>query len=289
MRASSVVCFCFQFARLASVKKLTYVGSVLNPATSYIFQASRMTDKDDLLPPSPVEGLVPTMNKTGWMTVALDDYSREFAAFAGEIGQDGEESLDIGCAYGVATLAALAKGARIYACDIEPEHLRILEKRVPTDAAERFRCKPGAMPEVDFEANGFGAILAARVLHFLDGEQIGATLRKMYAWLRPGGRLYVVVDTPYTGPWAIHAEAYEQKKAAGDPWPGFFADYVSLLPDGVDPTGHPEFINPLDPDILERECRQAGFDVIATAFLPTGLKNATGREHAGIVASKPTG
>ena len=59
----------------------------------------------DHLPESPVEGLVPTLNNTGWMTISLDRISRDFAHFAGTID---DEAWDIGCAYGIATLAALA-------------------------------------------------------------------------------------------------------------------------------------------------------------------------------------
>ena len=214
-----------------------------------------MTPTDDLLPESPVEGLIPTLNKTGWMTEALDAYSQDFAEYAGKIGADGSESLDIGCAYGIATLTALSNGGRICACDIEPRHIEILDQRVPADARDRYRSTTGALPDVDFPAGSFGAILASRVLHFLDGPQIETTIAKMHDWLRPGGRLYLVADTPYTGPWYIHADKYEQKKAAGDPWPGFCDDYAGLLPPGTDPEGHPDFINPLDPDILTRVCR----------------------------------
>lgn len=246
-----------------------------------------MTRDEDLLPKSPVEGLIPTLNKTGWMTEALDTYSQDFAEYAGKIGADGSESLDIGCAYGIATLTALDHGARICACDIESRHIEILDQRVPADARDRYRSTTGALPGVDFPAGSFGAILASRVLHFLDGPQMEETVAKMYEWLQPGGRLYIVADTPYTGPWYIHADKYEQKKAAGDPWPGFCDDYAGLLPAGTDPEGHPDFINPLDPDILTRVCSAAGFNVIRSEFLSASTPRAQGNEHAGIVAEKP--
>jgi len=245
------------------------------------------TPKDPLLPDSPVAGLVPTMNKTGWMTESLDSYSEQFAAYAGEIGAQDIESLDIGCAYGVATLAALDAGAKVFACDIEPKHLEILEQRVPGHQKARFRSATGILPEVDFPANSFGAILAARVLHFLNGEQIEVTVGKMFDWLQPDGRLFLVADTPYTGPWFIHSAEYERKKAAGDPWPGYVDDYAGLLPDGTDPSGHPDFINPLDPDILERVCKTAGFEVISAEILSSSTPFAKGNEHAGIIARKP--
>jgi len=246
-----------------------------------------MTNDRQLMPKSPVAGLIPTLNKTGWMTEALDACSQDFTEYAGEIGPAGGESLDIGCAYGVATLKALQLGARIFACDIEPGHLEILEKRVPEDARNRYRSKPGALPGVDFPSASFGAVLAARVLHFLDGPQIEETVRKMYNWLKPGGRIYLVADTPYTGPWHIHADRYERRKAAGELWPGMVDDYPSLLPDGTDPDGHPAFINPLDPDILTRVCSDAGFEIISAELLSGSTPHAKGREHAGVVARKP--
>ncbi len=243
-----------------------------------------MTKSDSRLPDSPVPGLIPTLNKTGWMTETLDEYSADFAAYAGTIES---EALDIGCAYGVATLAALAAGGRVLACDIEPQHLEILEQRVPTEQRTRFRSQTGVLPAVEFPPESFGAILASRVLHFLNGDQIEVTITKMFDWLKPGGRLYLVADTPYTGPWYIHAEAYEQKKAAGDPWPGFVADYRALLSASTDPEGHPEFINPLDPDILTRVCRDAGFNIISAALLSGSTRHAKGNEHAGVIAAKP--
>jgi len=248
-----------------------------------------MVDKDKLLPDSPVEGLIPTMNKTGWMTESLDAYSEEFARYAGEIGKNGNESLDMGCAYGIATLAALDAGARVLACDIEPKHLEVLDKRIPDAQQDRYRSQPGSLPGVDFPAESFGAILASRVLHFLDGPQIEETVGKMYNWLRPGGRLYLVADTPYTGPWYIHSERYEARKAAGEPWPGYVDDYAGLLPEGTDPEGHPDFINPLDPDILTRVCLAAGFELISAEILSGSTPYAKGDEHAGIIAAKPAG
>ena len=62
-----------------------------------------MTDEQSGLPKPFIPGLIPTMNNTGFMTEALDAYSQEFVSYAGSIA---DEVLDIGCAYGVATLAA---------------------------------------------------------------------------------------------------------------------------------------------------------------------------------------
>jgi SAM-dependent methyltransferase len=236
------------------------------------------------LPASPVEGLIPTLNNTGWMTEQMDRYSTDFASYAGTVNG---EVLDIGCAYGIATLAALENGARVLASDMETRHLEILAARIPAEHQDRYRSLVATMPAVDFADESFTAILAARVLHFLSGGDIELTVGKMYDWLEPGGRLYIVADSPYTGPWASQADDYEQRKQAGDPWPGLVTDYAAFLPDSADPALHPDFINPLDPDILARVCRTAGFDVLSAEFLSSSTKHATGRDHAGVIALKP--
>ncbi len=245
-----------------------------------------MTSTDSLLPESPIPGLIPTMNNTGWMTETLDPCSQAFVDHAASI--DGE-SLDIGCAYGVATLPALAAGARVLACDIDPRHLEVLARRVPEADRPRFRSHPGAMPDVDFPDSAFGAILCARALHFLEGPDIEHTVRKMYDWCVPGGRIFLVADTPYVGPWWKLAPEYERRKREGDPWPGFVANYPALLPEGVVRAGQPAFIHPLDPDILHRVVSQAGFEVIETAFLPSGPPRRMPRSHASVIARKPSG
>lgn len=244
-----------------------------------------MHDKD-WLPESPIAGLVPTMNNTGWMTESLDEISTAFTDFAG--GRD-DESLDMGCAYGIATLAALDKGARVFACDIEPQHLDILARRVPAAVRDRFRSRPGALPDVDFDAGSFGAILAARVLHFLAGDAVEQTVAKMHDWLKPGGNLFLVVDSPYTGPWKDQADVYERRKAAGEPWPGYVADYARYLPTTADPAEHPTFINPMDPDILRRVCEQAGLEVLEARFVAGSTRRRSDRDHAGVVARRRDG
>lgn len=238
---------------------------------------------DDLLPKSYVPGLIPTLNKMGWMTNSLDEISQAFTEYAGSIT---DESLDMGCAYGVATLAALDNGARVCACDIESGHLDILAKRIPDNAADRYRGKVGTLPDVNFPSASFGAVLASRVLHFLVGEDVEQTVMKMHDWLKPGGRVFLIADSPYTGPWRAASEDYERRKADGDPWPGFIEDYSQYLPASADMGSGPTFINPMDPDILSRVCIAAGFEILEARFLAGGTKRSTDRDHAGVIARK---
>ena len=242
-----------------------------------------MAVSDGLLPRSTVPGLVPTLNNTGWMTEELDAVSEAFVTYA---ASRPEECLDLGCAYGVATLPALAAGARVLACDMDDRHLAILEQRVPAAQRVRLRCAVGVMPEVAFPPASFGAILCARALHFLNGHDIESTVGKMHDWLLPGGRLFLVADSPYVGPWYQQAPEYERRKAAGDPWPGLVTNYRALLPPTADPEKHPTFINPLDPDLLHRVALAAGFQVLEARWLPGARPGSPERTHAGIIAKK---
>ena len=243
-----------------------------------------MTTAGSPLPKSTVPGLVPTLNNTGWMTEELDDVSQAFVAYAASIP---DESLDLGCAYGVATLPALAGGARVLACDMEPKHLEILRERVPAGDLPRLRTQPGTMPDVQFPAESFGAILCARALHFLKGSDIGITILRMRQWLKPGGRIFLIADSPYAGPWYTRAAEYERRKAEGCPWPGYVDDYRSLLSPASNPAEHPSFINPLDPDILRRVVAGARYEVLDCRWLRGARAGSPEKTHAGVIARKP--
>lgn len=230
-----------------------------------------------------IEGLVPTLNHRGFMSERLDYISRHFAEYAGTVHT---EVLDVGCAYGIASRAALENGACVLACDMDERHLQILVQETPKDMLARLRTKVGVLPDVDFPDDSFGAILCSRVFHFLLSAEIRDALDKMYRWLAPGGRLFLVADTPYTGFWFSTAPEYERRKANGAEWPGFIEDVSSLLPSGVLPDGMLLYLNPLDPDILSRECQRAGF-VVETAEFIGRDGSREGRNHAGLIAHKP--
>ena len=89
-------------------------------------------------------------------------------------------------------LAALKAGdlSTMVACDMEPGHLEILAGRVTPALRDRLACVVAKLPEAEFAPESFGAILCSRVLHFLTGEEIDASVGAMARWLRPGGRLW---------------------------------------------------------------------------------------------------
>jgi SAM-dependent methyltransferase len=228
-------------------------------------------------------GAVPTLNGRGYMLEALDDYAQAFVEAAAAAQG---EALDIGCAYGVATLAALAKGARVCAADMEPRHLEIVRERAAPADRTRLRTVIAMLPGADFPHESFDAILAARVLHFLNGAEYRTAMAKIATWLAPGGRLFITADSPYMPGWSAIVPEYESAKARAADWPGFMADFSKYTSRAG---GGTHYLNSLDPDILARECGRVGLVVERAGFFPMARLGvqSSGREHCGIVARKP--
>ncbi len=234
-------------------------------------------------------GMEPTLNGTGFMFRVLDEFADDFIQFA---GQTEGQVLEIGCAFGVATIAALEAGGQVIACDPEPRHLQILTEDTPEALRTNLTCLSGLLPDIDLADESFDAILCSRVLHFLDGAAIDASARNMFRWLRPGGRLYLVADTPY-GIWRKFIPVFQARCARDDRWPGLMIgleNYLPFAPKDRAMDG-PPFMNLLDPDLLTRICTDAGFQVQRTSFIDrsdfSGLGRMDGRENAGIMAIKP--
>ena len=228
-------------------------------------------------------GMVPTLNDKGFMSTSLDPVSEAFTLYAGRAGG---WCLDLGCAFGIASLAALDRGANVIACDMEWGHLDVLMSKVGDRNKHRILGTVGEMPHVAFRPESFAAVLCSRALHFLDGGDVQQTVQAIADWLQPGGKAFLIADTPYTGFWARGATDYEKRKADGDPWPGFIPDVTIYLPDTARTKHVKRFLNPMDPDILARVCRETGLIAEHAAFSgrpdqPNALS------HAGVIARKP--
>ncbi len=240
------------------------------------------------MPKQWVKGFVPTLNGTGSMFLVLDDYAGEFIEYSGRSGQPAAE---IGCAYGIATIAALEQGATVTACDMEPRHLKILQERTPEKLREKLTTKLGKLPDLDLPENTFGSLLCSRVLHFLYGNDVEKSVAKMFRWLQPGGRLFLVADTPY-GIFRNFIPVFEERLANDVRWPGELEDPDHYLPFEVpDKSRGPQFLNLLCPEQLTRTAEEAGFVVERAGFIArpdfSGLGHLDGRENSGLVAVKP--
>jgi len=243
------------------------------------------------IPKQWIKGLVPTMNDRGFMFEVLDDYAE---AFIHQAGTTDDEVLELGCAYGVAVLGALQAGGRITASDMDQRHLDVLLERVnEQDPAlgKRLTLLQGELPDINLPEEHYAAILCSRVLHFLPGDDIDRSVSNMYRWLKPGGRVYLVADTPF-GIWRNFIPTWEQNQAAGKRWPGHMERPVNYLP--YEPSSEdigPPLMNLLDPELLTRCCEEAGFRVEKASFIDRedfgGDGRMDGRENCGVMAIKP--
>ncbi len=239
------------------------------------------------MPEAERNGFVKTLNNMGYMTSTLDPFSLEFVVFAPEAPGP---SLEIGAAYGVATLPALAQGASVIANDIDARHLQILIDRVPEAHRPRLSIMHGSFPEeIRLENGSVGATLIARVLHFLDGPTIDFAMQKIAEWLAPGGKLFIVAETPYLRNFQRFQPIYEARKMAGAKWPGFVENVHEIAPDRA--KFLPKTMHLLDVEVLRRAAEEAGLYVekIHTFPRPDFPEDIRfdGRESVGLVAVKP--
>ncbi len=247
-----------------------------------------MTEEKLQPPEGWVDGMVPTMNGTGFMFERIDAYAEEFIEYSGSID---DEVLDMGCAYGVASISALQAGAKVRACDLDERHIEILESRVPKELRANLTCQQAQLPDVDLPADHFGAIFCSRVFHFLSGDDIDASTRNMFRWMKPGGKLYIVADTPY-GIWRNFIPTWEANYEKGERWPGWMEPAIDFLPySSSGKSKHPPFMNLQDPDLLARTCTEAGFNVQRATFIArpdfSEKGRMDGRENCGVLAIKP--
>ena len=247
-----------------------------------------MNSEPITMPPPVSEMLTPTLNLMGFMTSWIDPYTEAFVKFTPFAPGP---SLDIGASYGIATLAALEAGAEIIACDPDKRHLEICLQRTPLNQKSRLRLLQGSLPsQINLEKESVGAILCSRVLHFLTGSEIEESISNMSRWLRSGGRVYLIADTPYNRFLKPFLPLYEERKRQGNFWPGQIDNFPQFMPMEL-AANLPSFFHTLDPDVLSRVCTEAGLTVEKSGFiaridyLPDAQDD--GREGVGIIAYKP--
>ncbi len=232
------------------------------------------------------EGLIATDNAMGVMTAELSPAASAFVQLAATAGGP---LLEIGAAYGNATLPALEAGATVIANDLSATELAVLGR----SAGERRRhlvLLPGRFPcELPFGEHSLSGVLAAQVLHFLDGPTVEQSFQSVHRWLEPGGYFFVLVMTPSLSYYRTLRPEFEERVRSGERWPGIFDPRTVATPDWKDHL--PPMVHLFEKDILRRCCEEAGF-VIETmeyfCFKNFPDKHRTdGREYVSLVARKP--
>lgn len=231
---------------------------------------------------------IPTLNKMGYMALALDPYTKAFVNFAKQ--KSDELYLDIGCAFGISTFPVLYAGCKIIACDLDERHLSLIKSMTNEKFLDRLGLMKGHLPDcLSFPEQTFNAINVSMVLHFLSGEKILTALHQLWKWLKPEGHLYITVSSPYQGTLHKFIPLYEKRVKKGVTWPGRIEDIRAYIPQRAEDL--PLFNHVLTPDVLKRALKQAHFEILECGFfsrknLPQDIAYQ-GQEYTGAIAQRP--
>lgn len=233
------------------------------------------------------EGLIPTDNAMGIMTEELSPAARGFVELAGSAARP---LLEIGAAYGNATLPALRAGATVIANDLSATELATLSGVAPREDRKRLVTLPARFPdELRLGEGSLSGVLAAQVLHFLDGPQVERAFESVHRWLEPGGKFFMLVMTPSLSYYSKLRAAYNERVQRGERWPGIFDPRPVATPEWRDRLPH--MVNLFEKDVVRRCAEEAGFEVEMLeyfCFRRFPNKHRTdGREYVTLTARKP--
>lgn len=223
----------------------------------------------------------------GYMGTTLDPYSQVLIDFAPSAPGP---FLDVGAAYGVASLAALRSGCRVMANDLDERHLKILWEKTPKSLRDHLQLVPGSFPDqLKIKPHSLGAVLVSRLFHFFDGPTIMKAVGLIFNWLAPRGKVAVVADTIYLRPYFKFLPIYQERYKAQDPWPGVFEDGQKYNKKRA--KFLPKLFHCLDPEVLNRVFTRAGFQIEKVEVFPRldyfPDTRLDGRENVGVLARKP--
>jgi SAM-dependent methyltransferase len=229
----------------------------------------------------------PTANRMGWSSEEPHEINLEFADFASTCNLP---VLDLGAGRGAATLAALSRGARVIANDLEPNQLIAIRARVSLPMRNQLELRVGRFPsDLVFAHESLGAIHASNVLHFLDQAELETGIALIADWLAPGGKVFVMVNSPYIQNFKNVIPHFEQKKKDGVRWPGWIDD-LTLYSSHPTLQYLPTSLHFFDADVLSREFQTAGFTVeLAKEYSRSGLPETLkydGRENVRLIARR---
>jgi SAM-dependent methyltransferase len=184
----------------------------------------------------------------------------------------------------------LSKGAEIICNDIDESHLAILEEEAVRQKLNLSKLRTVCADfsyELDLPKASLDGILIARVLHLFNGPRIEHSLKKAYQWLKPGGKIFIVAETPYLKIFSDFIPEYEARVKRDEEWPGLITDIHKYFNDD----NFPELVHCMDPVILKRVLKNQGFLVEEISFISRSdfppNRRLDGRESIGVIACKP--
>lgn len=214
----------------------------------------------------------------GFTTAPCDPVSQRFIEQAAVVAARGGKVLEIGAAFGAATLEALAKGVTVFCNDIDPENLAVVRKRFMETAPDqagsitgdssKLVLVPGELPQelLALPEQSFDAILICRVLHFFTGAKIEGSLALLSRLLASGGKIYIICETPFLKNWQRFIPEFQSRVARGEEWPGEITNPADYESSGR-VASLPKFVHWITKEVLERCLSRAGLGVEHAAYI----------------------
>ncbi len=191
---------------------------------------------------------------------------------------------DIGAAYGFDSIKAAEYGANVLVIDKEPLHLEIFKRNLSPEIKSKIQTLNLTFPEeVNLKKNAFDGILLSRVLLFLNPPLLDLALNKVFSFLKPGGKAFIMSISPFTAGWEVIRDVYIEQKQQGQKWPGYITNIWDLLPKTKNTL--PNAIQFLDEEHLQKGLKEAGFIIEESGYEPQYSSHSTKQVYA--IAVKP--
>ena len=213
----------------------------------------------------PIEekGLVITNNSTGYMLEEPDPFIKKFINYTTLLKNKEPNAtvVDIGAAFGVATIELLKNGLHVIANDMDVTHLQTLKAKTPKILHKNLTIQQAEFPyKTTYKQNSIHAFLISRVLHFLPGEAIDYALDLIYQSLISGGKLFISTASPYIKFLQPLINLYEKNEEINMKWPGDFENIAHLVPKkNIDQI--PKKFHAITPNVIANALKRHGFSV----------------------------
>ena len=214
----------------------------------------------------------------GFTTTPCDAVSQRFIEHAALSAKHGGKVLEIGAAFGAATLEAIAKGATVFCNDIDPENLAVVRQRFmettddPSESltgdSSKLILVPGELPNelIGLPEKQFDAILICRVLHFFSGAKIEESLGLLSKLLAPKGKIYIVCETPFLRNWQRFIPEFNRRVESEEEWPGEITEPAKFESSGR-ASSLPTFVHWITKEVLDRSLLKAGFSIEHSEYI----------------------
>uniref|UniRef100_A0A914X203 Methyltransferase type 12 domain-containing protein n=1 Tax=Plectus sambesii TaxID=2011161 RepID=A0A914X203_9BILA len=239
---------------------------------------------------------------------------QEFKEFVEIASRADAKVLEIGAAYGTPYLMETFKKESMghyTACELVGDQLRILATRIKEldpSKLSNLTLIEGPFPHKEvidhLQEGGYDAVLASSVFHFLTEEEVVDAFKQVHRLLKPGGKLFAKMGTPYSGimkPEAVQKAVEEIQKylvRKTRPLPGFIENVRdrSRIKDSItdELTKELGITTDLhgfqfDKDVMNIFLESENFLVEICDYSPMNLPpfKLDGREHLVVVAQKP--